>query len=213
MWIPKNLVGMRFGRLVVESRAEDKVQKSGYREVMWSCICDCGNSKVVRGKSLTSGVTSSCGCLAKERVASMASKHHGFGTRLYAVWNSMRQRCNNPNNAAYHNYGGRGISICEEWGDFASFRDWSYQSGYNDSLPKGECTLDRIDVDRDYSPDNCRWISMKDQCLNKRNMVYLTYNGATNTLMKWSELTGVKYCTIWKRYKSGMSPERILKPV
>lgn len=180
---------------------------------MWVCRCDCGNTKVVRGKSLTSGVTSSCGCLQKELLSNRASKHHGFGTRLYAVWNSMRQRCNNPNHHAYSNYGGRGIKICPEWEDFASFRDWAYKNGYDDNAPRGALTLDRINVDGNYSPDNCRWISMTDQCTNRRDSVSITYNGETRTLIDWSKITGIKYCTLWKRYIQGLDPSKILSQV
>lgn len=204
---------MRFGRLTVVSRAEDHVCKSGYHTVMWNCVCDCGNEVVVRGKCLASGATMSCGCLQKELFAERTSKHHGFGTRLYAIWNSMRQRCNNPNHAAYHNYGGRGIKICKEWDDFAVFREWAYSSGYDDSAPRGSCTLDRINVDDGYYPENCRWVSMREQSRNKRDTCFYELNGERHSLMEWSEITGIKYSTLFKRYKDGWSPEAALEKV
>ena len=120
-----DLTGMRFGRLFVVGRADDIVSESGYKTLAWNCVCDCGNSTVVRGKSLTGGVTQSCGCFAREQMSKRVSRHHGYGTRLYAIWNSMRQRCNNPNHKAYKNYGGRGITICKEWDDFGEFRRWA----------------------------------------------------------------------------------------
>ena len=128
-----NLVGQKFGRLKVISRAEDNVSKSGYRTVIWNCICDCGNQVTVRGKSLKNGDSKSCGCLQKELISQRASKHHGVGTRLYAIWDSMRQRCNNPKNQAYRNYGGRGIQICKDWNNFNKFKNWAYDNGYSDT--------------------------------------------------------------------------------
>lgn len=192
-------------------RADDHVSKSGYHTVMWHCTCDCGNEVVVRGKCLSSGATKSCGCLAKELLSERASKHHGYGSRLYAIWNSMRQRCNNANHAAYKNYGGRGIRICPEWDDYAIFREWSYTAGYDENAPRGLCTLDRIDVDGNYTPDNCRWISMKEQSNNKRDTPYFELDGVTHTLQEWSNITGIKYETLWRRYNAGWSSERALK--
>lgn len=206
----KDLTGMRFGRLVVNCRAEDKVSNSGYHTVMWICICDCGKVTVVRGKCLSKGVTQSCGCLAKELLKKRTSKHGGFGTRLYTIWNSMRQRCNNKNHHSYNNYGGRGIKICNEWEDYSVFRTWAYSSGYDDNAPRGKLTLDRIDVNGNYNPENCRWVSMKKQSNNKRSTPKYTLNGETHTLLEWSDITGVKYATLWKRYNSGWNAERAL---
>lgn len=209
----KDLTGQRFGRLTVLYMDEDKVTPSGYRVHMWRCICDCGTEKTVRGKSLTGGVTRSCGCLAKELVGIRASKHNGFGTRLYAIWNSMRQRCNNSNHRSYHNYGGRGISICSEWDDFAVFREWAYNSGYNEHGKRGEFTLDRIDVDGDYTPENCKWSTMKEQSNNKRTTIYLEKDGEIHTLKDWADITGIKYETLWKRYHNGKSTDEIFKKI
>lgn len=138
-------------------------------------------------------------------------KHGGFGTRLYNIWDSMRQRCNNPNDTAYHNYGGRGIRICEEWDDFSVFREWAYATGYDDNAPQGVCTLDRTDVDGMYSPDNCEWKSMRYQSNNKRNTVFVEYEGVRKSLSEWADELGVKYQTLWRRYRRGLPPEKILK--
>ena len=203
---------MRFGRLTVVSRAPDHIaERSGYKTVMWNCVCDCGNKTVTRGKCLTRGVTTSCGCYAREMMSKRASKHHGFGTRLYAVWNSMRQRCNNPNNKAYKNYGGRGISICSEWDDFAVFEQWARDTGYDDDAPKGVCTLDRIDVNGNYCPSNCRWTTMREQTRNRRDTPYYTLDGETHDLKTWAELTGIKYETLWARHKRGWDADRALR--
>lgn len=202
---------MRFGRWTVEGPAPDVVRKSGYHEIMWNCLCDCGNRKVVRGKSLTGGISQSCGCLQRELVGDRARKHGGFGTRLYAVWDSMRQRCLNENCHAFKNYGGRGIRICPEWEDFSVFREWAIAGGYDENADRGELTLDRIDVNADYTPDNCRWSNMAEQTSNRRSSIYLEYRGEKRTLKEWSELCGVRYETAWKRYKDGLPVEEILK--
>ena len=144
---------------------------------MWMCTCDCGNKVVVRGKCLTGGATQSCGCMAKELLSKQSSKHHGFGTRLYSVWNSMRQKCNNGNHKSYSNYGGRGINICNEWDNFDTFRKWAYEAGYDEAAPRGVLTLDRIDVNGNYCPENCRWVNMKEQSSNRRCTPYYKLDG------------------------------------
>lgn len=208
--VAKDLTGNRYGRLTALFRTDDYVAPSGHHCVMWQCQCDCGNIVNVRAKSLMNNTTRSCGCLARELVGIRAAKHHGFGTRLYAIWNSMRQRCNNPNNSAYKNYGARGITICKEWNDFSVFEQWAYSNGYDQSAKRGECTLDRIDVNLGYSPSNCRWVTMKRQSSNKRNTPYYEYQGKRLPLKEWSEVTGIKYETLWRRYKSGWNAEKAL---
>lgn len=207
----KDLSGMKFGRLTVKQRADDNISDSGYHTVMWNCTCDCGNEVVIRGKCLTGGVTNSCGCLAKELLSERASKHHGYGTRLYAVWNSMRQRCNNKNHRAYPNYGGRGINICNEWDDYAVFREWAIASGYDETAARGTFTLDRINTDGNYCPENCRWANMKEQTNNRRCTPYYEIDGERHTLLEWSKITGIKYETLWRRYDMGWDAERALK--
>lgn len=207
----KNLIGRNFGRLTVVAESPSRVSKSGYRTTMWECKCVCGNTVVVRAKCLLSGVTKSCGCLQREQLSARSSKHREFGTRLYNIWDSMRQRCNNPNHKSYYNYGGRGITICEEWENYSNFLQWALSSGYDDKAPRGKCTLDRIDVNKSYTPSNCRWTNMKTQSNNKRNTIYITFNGKTRTLTNWAELSNIKYQTAYKRYVRGLSPDKILK--
>lgn len=200
-----NLTGQRFGRWVVIERAPDNVTPKGYHNIMWKCVCDCGTMKVVRGKTLLSGKSKSCGCLRKELLSTRASKHYGFGTRLYTIWNSMRQRCNNPNHRAYDNYGGRGIKICSEWDDYNAFRNWALVNGYDENAPRGEYTLDRLNVNDGYSPSNCRWANMREQAVNKRDSIIVTYNGESHPLTVWAEILGINYQTLWKQYKQGKS--------
>lgn len=163
-----DLTGRRFGRLVAIKRVGSISGKAA-----WLCRCDCGGKATVPSSSLTSGNTRSCGCIHSEQVAAgnRARATHGGGrSRLYAVWHSMKQRCYDKARKDYANYGGRGIRVCDEWlHDFAAFRDWAMASGYKPDAPYGSCTLDRVDVDGDYEPNNCRWADAKTQANNRRN--------------------------------------------
>ena len=160
----KDLTGQRFGRLVVLERAENNM----HRKTQWKCRCDCGNERVIEGNSLRRGVTKSCGCLHIEVFSAFNTTHGKEQSRLYSVWKGMKNRCSNPNHCAYKRYGGRGITICEEWlHDFQAFYDWASANGYDENAPRGQCTIDRIDNDKGYSPDNCRWVDMKIQRHNR----------------------------------------------
>lgn len=164
--------GEVFGRLTVLSRADDYIAPNGKHHVMWNCQCSCGNTTVVDACGLTSGKTKSCGCLKKECEGLSNLKHGGRNDRLYKVYYNMRNRCLNQNAADYKYYGERGITICDEWlNSYSAFRDWAYKNGYDAKAPKGVCTIDRIDVDGNYEPSNCRWVSMTIQTANRRNVI------------------------------------------
>lgn len=206
-----DLTGQRFSAVVVLERAEN----SKRNEVMWRCRCDCGKEFITRARSLRSGEVTSCGCLGKEHaVAAMkkantkhgASPHRGY-TKLYNTWLRMKGRCNRPTATSYKYYGGRGISVCEEWeNDFAVFRDWALANGYKEGL-----SIDRIDVNGNYCPENCRWITMKEQQKNKRNVNPITWNGETHTIPEWAEITGIGYGVLYKQIKEGKPLDEVFK--
>lgn len=197
-----DLTGRRFGRLTVVSRAENT--KSG--AVRWLCKCECGNTTVSMGQNLKKGKAQSCGCLAKE-ISSINNRTHGLrGTRLYKIWQGMKQRCHCPSSVHYERYGSRGITVCDEWrNDFKSFYDWAMANGYSDDL-----SIDRIDNDKGYFPENCRWASNKDQQSNLRSNRLLTLNGETHTLSEWASIKGVSKATICSRLKRGWSIEKAI---
>ena len=160
----KDLTGQRFGRLVVQKR----YGRTPGGEASWICQCDCGKQFAVVGSSLRKGTTRSCGCLRDEIVSKKQSTHRKTKTRLYNVWTHILQRCYNPNHTAYKRYGGRGITVCDEWRySFQTFHDWAVANGYDENAPRGKCTIDRIDNDKGYSPDNCRFVDMKVQNHNR----------------------------------------------
>lgn len=171
-----NLLGHKYNRLTV-IKYLGKVGK----EHSWECKCDCGNTTTAVTSKLRHGGKKSCGCLNNEIRAKRFSEmrfttHGGHKERLYQIWRAMKARCNNPNNKKYKFYGGRGIIVCDEWSkNYSAFREWSLNNGYNPSAPKWECTIDRIDSDGNYEPNNCRWVDMNIQHENQRKKGELKY--------------------------------------
>lgn len=201
----ENLIGQRFGRLTVQ--ALDKYEPTSH-STRWVCRCDCGKEKNVLASCLKSGAVMSCGCYSSEE-KSKRSKTHGFGNedRLYRIWSGMKSRCYSKYDRNYQRYGARGIEICQEWRiDFIAFRTWAISNGYKDDL-----SIDRIDNDGPYSPENCRWATRKAQNNNRRTNVYLTYKGETHTAAEWAEITGIKEATLVMRKRNGWSDSECLE--
>ena len=191
---------MTFGRWKVIKRAGT----NKHRNATWLCECSCENHtrKVIAGGSLLSGSSMSCGCLKEE-----AHYKHGLsGTRLYWIWYGMKDRVVNENNNAYNYYGGRGIKLCEQWFDYINFYNWAINNGYQENL-----TIERKDTNGDYCPENCKWSTMKEQSLNKRNTHLLEFNGKIQSVKEWSEELNIPYDVLISRInKHGWSTEKAL---
>lgn len=196
-----DMVGKRFGRLVVTARGKN----SQDGKPQYVCICDCGNTCLVRGKLLRTGRTQSCSCYRYEQLNKALTKHGYCFTKTYQSWVGMKDRCLNPQSKFYKNYGGRGITVCDRWMKFENFLS---DMGHR---PKRK-SLERIDVNRGYEPSNCCWATMRQQANNKRNTVRITYNGVTQTISAWADQLGIPRTTINVRYHKGLPPEQVLAP-
>lgn len=202
MYAYKDLTGMRFGKLQVIEKTD--IRKN--RKIVWKCLCDCGNTAYVPSSDMLSGNTKSCGCGKNEG-------HPKYGSasitqsRLYHIWIGIKDRCGNENNSSFRYYGGRGISVCEEWKhDFATFRDWALSNGYDDKL-----TIERVDNNGNYCPENCTFATMKQQSNNRRNGAYLSYGGKTHTIAEWSDILGINQQKFRVRLWKGMPFEKAIK--
>lgn len=194
MAIRNDLTGQRFGRLTVLGLAVDEP----YKKKKWLCKCDCGNEIEVAGSNLVSGHSTQCKQCQLKAVRHGNVTHDQSRTKLYNVWNSMIQRCTNPNSKSYPDYGGRGIKVCEEWHSFDTFQKWAWDHGYGENVE-----IDRIDNDGDYCPGNCRWITRVKNARNKSNNKIITYNGESKTLSEWAAHFGVNYKNLSRNLNKG----------
>lgn len=187
------MIGLKFGRLTVATEVEKRVKPCGQKERMFFCICECGSESTVRSYSLKHGLTKSCGCLSIDSAKHRATTHGMSLSKIERVYHSMKQRCNNPNNQAYARYGGRGITVCEEWQTFEVFlRDMG------DSYAEG-LTIDRVNNNEGYSKGNCKWIPAASQARNKRNNLKFMYKGEIKTLIEICEKEHKNYNMVRQR--------------
>jgi hypothetical protein len=198
-----DLIGQRFGRLLVTARAPRPTTQR-YYATRWECRCDCGNTKTVFASALRSKATQSCGCLQRAAASKNIRRALAVGSRgnlrhgksadpEWVVWSHIKQRCFNIKDPAYINYGGRGIKVCDRW---LIFENFIADVGVR---PSALHTLERVDNNSHYCPENCRWATRKEQARNRRSNANLTLNGVTRTIAEWAELTGIKRSAIWMR--------------
>lgn len=198
----KDITGERFGKLTVIKPSHPDRWGVWY----WLCKCDCGNEFCSRGVELRLGKASSCGCLTSEKLTAALTTHNLSHSRVYQIHANMLQRCNNPKSYSYKNYGGRGITVCEEWRTFEGFWGWAQYSGYTDKL-----TIERINVNGNYGPENCTWIPLREQSKNTRATTHLTYNNETLSIAEWIKKTGISRGTLnYRLYVGKWSIEKAL---
>lgn len=199
----KDLSGQKFGKLNVLKF--NNINRKN-RHAVWLCICDCGSEILVESSRLTSGNTKSCGCLKAELNKSRALKHGHYNERLYKIWFDMKRRCYNKERKAYKYYGAKGITVCKEWlNNYNSFHDWALSHGYNNNL-----TLERIDFNGNYCPENCKWISQKEQTQNSSHNHFIKFNNKTLTITQWSKEIGIAPKTIRERLNKGWATNKVL---
>ena len=192
------IAGKKYGRLTAVRFSHI----NSHRDSEWLFACDCGKAHVTSAYSVTSGKTRSCGCLKNEMAVTASTTHGLRNTRIYETWSGMRRRCLNPKRKDWPNYGGRGITVCSEWNDFKKFYDWAMSNGYSDNL-----SIDRIDNNMGYSPENCQWVGRTFQNNNTRANRQITAFGKTKNLQQWADDTGINHSTITLRLRSGWTPE------
>jgi len=195
---------MKFGRLTVLGELPNR-SKDG--RIMWRCLCECGATIERTAKTVRTGNTKSCGCINKERLTlrnKAGAKHGMSNTPTFNVWTNMKERCLNPNHNSYHRYGGRGITICDRWLE-------SFQNFYDDMGPMPEgMSIDRVDVDGDYEPSNCRWATSEEQSNNRANNRVLEFKGRKQTIAQWAREVGVSKEALRYRLNAGWSAEEAL---
>lgn len=199
------MVGQRFGRLIVESRAPRERWKARNAELL--CLCDCGQRSTVTGCNLRSGKTRSCGCYARDVAGQNTLRHGMYDSPEYTAWEHIKQRCTNASCHNYRDYGGRGIKVCPEWLD-------SFDRFYADMGPRpAGCGIDRIDNDGDYCPGNCRWATQREQARNRRSNTYVVHNGVQLCIAEAAQMAGLSPKTIGTRMRRGWQGADLFLPV
>ena len=199
---PKNLQNQKFDQLTVVCPAGK--DKNG--NARWRCRCDCGEYITISAPALKANRPHSCLSCKMKSLWEKRDTHKESATRLYSIYYNMRKRCENPNAINYHNYGGRGISVCDEWKKYEAFSTWAHANGYTDEL-----SIDRIDNDSGYCPDNCRWVTYTQQANNTRANRWIDFNGETRTLAEWASIIGINRSTLCERLnRMGWSIEQAL---
>lgn len=196
-----DMTGQRIGRLVIIRYAGS----DNRRGALWECRCDCGNMAIVRGGHLREGRgTRSCGCFSREN-PQRGGTHYLSYSPEYMTWAKMRARCENQNDQGYDRYGARGIRVCNRWRD-------SFENFYADMGPRPSAhhSIDRIDNNGDYSPENCRWATVKEQARNRRSTRFIEFRGESKSIAEWAEIKGMSYQVLFKRLQSGWPAERAL---
>lgn len=202
MSVKIDLTGEQYGKLTVLDIAVDIPGK----KKKWLCRCECGNEVVVAGSNLRNGHTTGCKDCAIKKLHKVKIKHDMSKSKLYQVWNGMLNRCENKNTKAYIDYGGRGISVCSEWHDSATFFEWALQNGYEEGKQ-----IDRIDNDGNYEPNNCRWVSRQENANNKRNNRRFYYDGKLMTMAEIARANNINYKLFHKHLSKGMSVEEAIR--
>lgn len=195
----KDRTGQRYGRLI----AIERVSNDSFQRARWKCACDCTRTVIVIGNHLATGNTESCGCIKRELEPTIFRTHGQYGTPQHTSWQSAKQRCFNPNAPGFENYGGRGISMCDEWRD-----DFTAFLSYMGPRPSGS-SLDRIDNNLGYQPGNCRWATPRQQLNNTRQNRVVTHKGERHTITEWSRLTGINVTTLRDRLKKNWPIEKV----
>ena len=199
-----DLTGQKFGRLTVVSKAEN--DKHG--KALWICVCECGRTSTSIGSDLRRGHTISCGCFGRERRLGSLTTHGLHSSSEYGIWTGLIRRCTSPSHKQYRDYGGRGITVCDRW---LTFDNFYFDMG---PRPSKAYSIDRVDNDGPYSPENCRWATDVTQSNNRRNNRILAINGQTKTMAQWGKLRGLGSSVICKRIERGWPiDESILQPV
>lgn len=193
--LQEDLTGKRYGMLTV-------IKYDG--KGRWTVRCDCGNVKHMLTRNFKYGQNKGCGC----QIGKVGGTHKMHDTRIYAIWEAMKARCQNPHNKYYYNYGGRGIRLCEDWEKFEAFYEWAVKNGYEDSL-----TIDRIDSDGNYEPANCRWSTRKVQANNTRRNRYIKFKGEMKTMSEWADCLGISYDTMRWRLRNWSIEKALTEPI